>query len=126
MKILLNLFFISIVFLNCNTDLMAQKRVDVAGFETVLKKENIQVLDVRTPEECASGKIQRAQNINWNDPNFATLVAKLDKTKPLAVYCAAGGRSARAAAALIKMGFKDVIDLNGGITAWKAAGKKIL
>ncbi len=124
MKFLIKLFFVSMLFLNCKTSALAQKRVDVAGFETALQRKNIQVLDVRTPEECASGKIQNAQNINWNDPDFAKLVAKLDKKKPIAVYCAAGGRSGRATAALIKMGFKEVIDLDGGITAWKAAGKK--
>jgi rhodanese-related sulfurtransferase len=62
-----------------------------------------------------------------NDPNIEVEVKedlkgnqkKLDKNKPVLVYCAAGGRSASAAKDLKKAGFKKVYDLEGGYDAWK-------
>ena len=41
------------------------------------------------------------------------------------VYCKMGGRSAKAAANLNGQGFKDITDLDGGITGWKDAEKQI-
>ncbi|MBK7935980.1 MAG: rhodanese-like domain-containing protein [Lewinellaceae bacterium] len=41
------------------------------------------------------------------------------------VYCAAGSRSSSAAEQLKKMGFKNVYDLDGGMTAWRETGKKV-
>ena len=50
----------------------------------------------------------------------------LDKNKTLLVYCAGGGRSGQAAVWLKEQGFKEVINLQGGITAWNAAGKTVV
>lgn len=83
------------------------------------------LVDVRTPEEYAEGHIKGALNINWHDPAFMDEVDKLDKSKPVFVYCKSGGRSGQAAEALRGMGFKEVYDLDGGITAWKNAGMKV-
>ena len=84
----------------------------------------VQLLDVRTPEEFKSGYIAGAKNLNFYDDDFAQQIAKLDKTKPVMVYCAKGGRSASAAEQLNQAGFSKVYDLTGGMYAWKAAGKK--
>lgn len=77
------------------------------------------VLDVRTPEEIALGKIEKAMELNINDPNFQVSLDKLDKTKPILVYCKAGGRSARASEMMTKMGFKKVYNLESGYDDWK-------
>ncbi len=59
--------------------------------------------------------------------DFATRAAKeLDSGKPVLVYCRSGRRSAEAAAALVKLGFADVRDLDGGILAWEKAGQPII
>lgn len=94
-------------------------------FETKALQAGVQLIDVRTPAEYQTGHIANATNINFNDPNFKTLMEKLDKNKPVAVYCAAGGRSGKSAALLTQMGFKTVFDLQGGMGAWKAKGKKV-
>jgi rhodanese-related sulfurtransferase len=83
------------------------------------------LVDVRTPVEYQTGHIANAANINFNDPSFKENMDKLDKSKPIAVYCAAGGRSGKSAALLTQMGFKTVYDLQGGMGAWKAKGKKV-
>ena len=86
----------------------------------------VQVLDVRTKEEFATGHLTKATLIPWTDKDFSDRAAKeLDPHKPLLVYCQGGVRSAKAAAALAKLGFTHVRDLAGGILAWQQAGKPI-
>ncbi|HEY9177015.1 MAG TPA: rhodanese-like domain-containing protein [Flavipsychrobacter sp.] len=85
------------------------------------KKDEI-LLDVRTAGEYNDGHIKGAKNIDWYSPSFQDEVAKLDKTKPVFVYCKSGGRSGQATQVLKSMGFKEVYDLEGGITRWKSEG----
>ena len=53
-------------------------------------------------------------------------ILKLDKDKPIAVYCAVGGRSSSTAQFLRQQGFKKVYDLKGGMFAWSRKGFKII
>jgi thioredoxin 1 len=76
------------------------------------------LIDVRTPEEYASGHLEGSQNIDIYDPNFEGKIAQLDKTKPTFVYCKAGGRSADAASKMKSAGFKEIYDMKGGIMSW--------
>ena len=89
-----------------------------------LLKENkaVIVLDVRTPEEFLAGHIAGATNINFQDATFQAKLRELDATKPYLVHCAAGGRSAKARDLMVKMNFKDIYHLEGGIVAWQKAG----
>ena len=58
-------------------------------FKTKMQElKNEIVLDVRAPKELAQGKIENAININFFDETFDAQIAKLDKTKPVMVYCA--------------------------------------
>ena len=103
----------------------AQSKLDPNAFEAKLAADSTaQLVDVRTPEEYAEGHIKGARLMNIYDNNFADQLGKLDKAKPVMVYCAAGGRSGSAAKKLSKMGFTKVFDLAGGMGAWKAEGKK--
>ncbi len=112
--------------LSCSAPaVQGQSKLTPNAFEALLAKDQtIQLVDVRTPEEYAAGHIDGARLIDYYDTDFAAQIAKLDKTKPVAVYCAAGGRSGSAAEQLIKMGYKQVYDLAGGMRAWRSAGKK--
>lgn len=99
------------------------QKLDAKQFNEVLKATaNAQLLDVRTPAEFASEHIDQAKNINWMDNNFTTQVEKLDKSKPVFVYCKSGGRSESAAEKLEQLGFTTVYELQGGILKWEAAG----
>ena len=84
--------------------------------------ENIQLVDVRTPEEYKEAFIEGFQNIDYLSDSFSTDVEKLDKTKPVIVYCKSGRRSANCAEELREKGFVKVYDLDGGITQWKYEG----
>jgi thioredoxin len=98
--------------------------IDVNTFEEKLTTDtNAQLIDVRTPGEYSAGKIADAENIDWNGNNFEAQVQKLDKSKPVYVYCKVGGRSSQAANKLAEMGFKEIYNLDGGIMKWNAAGK---
>ena len=77
-----------------------------------------QLVDVRTPEEFNAGHIEGAKNFNIDDAAFESQVATLDKTKPVLVYCKAGGRSSTAAKKLKELGFQEVYELDGGMMSW--------
>jgi thioredoxin 1 len=84
------------------------------------------VVDVRTPEEYASGHLANSKNIDWNGNDFETQISKLDKTKPVFVYCQSGRRSAAAASKMRDMGFVEVLELDGGISSWMQAQLPLL
>lgn len=80
------------------------------------------VVDVRTPSEFVSGHIHNAQNININDSSFAEKLLALNKDVKYIVNCQMGGRSARAVSLMNELGFKNAMNLEGGINAWERAG----
>jgi rhodanese-related sulfurtransferase/rubrerythrin len=83
------------------------------------------LLDVRQPTEYESGHIPGAKLIPL--PDLGHREAEIDTDKPIIVYCAIGGRSRVAAQMLVAKGFKEVINLTGGIKAWnseKAVGSE--
>lgn len=112
-------------FTNCN---FAQKAnvLNANDFEKkILTEKNLQLIDVRTPEEFQQGFIKGAQNINIYNSNFEQEINKLDKTKPVYIYCRSGRRSSNAAQILSKNGFKTIYDLQGGINAWISSNKSL-
>jgi rhodanese-related sulfurtransferase len=87
--------------------------------------EGAQLLDVRTKEECDEGRLKGATLVTVTEEGFLEKAkATLDPKKPVVVYCKSGGRSAKATEQLRAAGYT-VYDLEGGITAWKAAGKPL-
>lgn len=97
------------------------KEITVTEARTLIAKGNITVLDVRTQNEWNQGHLSGAVRIDVMDKQFKTDVAKLDKNKPVVVYCAVGGRSSYAADDMVKLGFKKVYNMVGGINAWVKA-----
>lgn len=96
----------------------AYQNIDVAEFAKMMKGSNVVVLDVRTPQETAQGKIKGAKEINIFDPNFNQKIEALDKGKTYLVYCRSGNRSARACSMMANQGFENLYNLKGGYTAW--------
>ncbi len=87
--------------------------------------DDIQLIDVRTPEEYQEKHIHYSRNICITDKDFKERAAKLDKNRPIYVYCRSGNRSAEAAQVLKEMGFKEVYNMEGGITTWEEHGYEI-
>jgi rhodanese-related sulfurtransferase len=102
------------------------KKLDPQNFENKLQSINNPLLvDVRTQGEYNQGHLSNAMLIDYNSSEFKSRLSKLDKTKAVFVYCAVGGRSNAAVNVLTGMGFKEIYDLQGGISAWQQAKKPI-
>ena len=100
------------------------KDVSVKEFSKLITTGKGTLLDVRTPGEIAKGSIKGSVNMDFFDDNFESKLDQLDKTKPVYVYCAAGGRSSDAMDMMKKKGFVAVYNLLGGYNAWvKEFGK---
>ena len=80
------------------------------------------ILDVRTPEETQLGIIEGATVINFHDDDFEAKIQLMEKSKPIVVYCASGGRSSQAASILAEQGFMEVYNLEGGLYGWQNEG----
>jgi rhodanese-related sulfurtransferase len=116
--------FLSILFLSLASCSQGQT-VDVKTFAMGLTPE-VQLLDVRTPEEYQEDHIKNATLANINDDeSFEKVTGTLDKKKPVYIYCHSGRRSAKAAKTLKEKGFNTVVNLDGGIEAWKEAGMAV-
>jgi rhodanese-related sulfurtransferase len=61
----------------------------------------------------------------WADPTSPYHREEFDPARRTVLYCASGGRSALAADTLQRMGYTNVAHLDGGIKAWKEAGKPV-
>jgi rhodanese-related sulfurtransferase len=78
------------------------------------------LIDIRTPEEFEDMRLNGATLINYYASDFKANLGKLDKNKPVYLYCATGGRSSSATKMMHAQGFKSVTDLKGGIYAWRS------
>ncbi|MBS1490527.1 MAG: rhodanese-like domain-containing protein [Bacteroidetes bacterium] len=90
-----------------------------------LAKEKI-ILDVRTAEEFKEGHLPGAQQLDVHQKDFKEKAAKLDKSKPLFVYCLGGVRSKSASSILSNLGFSTIYNLEGGIQSWEAGKKPVV
>lgn len=78
------------------------------------------VLDVRGRDEYLAGHIPGAQNIHAG--RVLAHLDRLPKDRPLIVHCVGGDRSSTAISALLAHGFRNALNLTGGIKAWREAG----
>jgi rhodanese-related sulfurtransferase len=108
-------------------DLMEEARgnittISVADAKALLDKGGAVFLDVREEKEYRSGHIPGAMNIPRGLLEF-TIGDKIpDKNATIVVYCKTGGRSCLASYALVRMGYKNIKNMDGGWTAWTKAG----
>ena len=101
------------------------ENADVNHFAELTTSPNVVLLDVRTAAEFEEGHITNAINIDVKQNDFveqAKAILPADKT--IAVYCRGGKRSVTAAEKLAAEGYK-VVNLEGGIMAWKEAGNPV-
>ena len=123
MKNLVIFSFFAVVFMSC----IGQKSENIVLIQPhqLQKKlsDSIQLVDVRTSQEFLEGHIEGAVNIDVNRPEFSTEIQKMDKSKPVYIYCRSGKRSASAADKMEELGFTRIYDLSGGIISWEKATK---
>lgn len=97
-------------------------KVSSAELKDIMANKEVQLVDVRTPQEVAQGYIEGAVHINISSADFEERINQLDRQKPIAVYCAVGGRSGQAASRLKEWGFTEIYDANGGVREWAKSG----
>ena len=125
-----NIFLIAIlccgILFNC-TKLKTNTSVLISAEQMLelVKLEEVQLIDVRTPAEFAEGHIENAKNIDFYSANFDLQIDALDKSIPVILYCKSGGRSAKYVSKLNLKGFKVIYDLQGGINHWGFEGRQI-
>lgn len=89
-------------------------------FKNAITRPDVQLVDIRTCGEYQMGRIKNAKHIDfYQKSTFVEKFDKLDKKKPVYIYCLTGSRSQQASFILYKMGFEKIFDLRGGYRAWR-------
>ena len=104
---------------------MTISTVSPANVSDPVLGDSVRVLDVRTPAEYETSRIANSHNIPLTDlGRHAQRLAEADDSR-LLVVCQSGGRASQAAAVLEEHGHRDAVVLEGGLDAWRAAGRKV-
>ena len=113
------LILIILLFISCENIKGEFQLLEYQSYKSHIENTSVQLFDVRTPEEYNLGHINGAVNIDFkNEEIFYRSFEKLDKSKPVYLYCRSGNRSKKSADILIELGFSKVYDLNGGFIEW--------
>jgi rhodanese-related sulfurtransferase len=98
------------------------KRASALQVTQLINRGKTTIVDVRTAEEFAKGHLRDAKNIPLAD--LSARIGELDKSKArsVVVVCQTGARAGKAVRQLAAAGYEDVVSLDGGLTAWQAAG----
>lgn len=127
--------FVAIAFCSCNSSKKETPKVEndqmemaeakllysANEFDSLIKNNNNAVLiDVRTGDEFSKGHLEHALNLDWKGAEFQKQLEVIDKNQTILVYCLSGGRSSQAATAMREKGYTNVLELDGGIMAWRA------
>jgi len=108
-----------------NTVISYQLMTAIEGKDLIDSGVALTIIDVRTPDEFATGHLEGAVNSDIEGGQFSTYIATLDKTATYVLYCHSGRRAALAAQAMADAGFTDVHDI-GSIADWQAAGYPVV
>jgi rhodanese-related sulfurtransferase len=125
-----NVFLIAIAFISGGMLVWPLVRGRAAGpslstlqATQLINSRNAVVIDVRTPQEFATGSLPGARNVPVDKVDEK--MRDIKKDKPLIVVCATSSRAGRAAAQLRASGYAEVYVLAGGVAAWREAGLPI-
>jgi len=116
---MIRLMLIIFLFISCESNKGEFLLLEYKSYKSHIENNSVQLFDVRTPEEFNLGHIKGAVNIDYkNEEIFYRSFEKLDKSKPVYLYCRSGNRSKKSADILIEIGFSRVYDLKGGFIEW--------
>jgi rhodanese-related sulfurtransferase len=103
-------------------DLDSTKVASISAAELHERRESAAapvVIDVRTPDEYASGHIPGAVNIPFDQ--VAQRIDEIDAPHGVALYCMIGPRARKGESALLAAGYEKIFHLEGGFAAWQEA-----
>jgi rhodanese-related sulfurtransferase len=113
-KIIAALMFILLIT-GCSGGSYTDVSVDEA--KEMIDSGEVQVLDVRTPDEFAAGHIPGAKLVPLQV--IESMLSELDKDQKYLVVCRSGNRSTQASGILVENGFKNIYNMTGGMNEWK-------
>ena len=99
------------------------KRVSPGEFAARLSDPSAFVINVHEPY---AGAIKGTDALVPAEEVLGELTLPDDRTTPILVYCETGAMSARAVNTLMNAGYSDVVELEGGMRAWEATGRRLL
>lgn len=115
-------------FLNVVND--AKSRVRETDVDAVARRldadEEFHLIDVREDNEWARGHLPRAEHIGRGVLERDIEKRIPDTAAPIVLYCGGGYRSALAADMLNKMGYTNVLSMDGGFSGWKESGREVV
>lgn len=120
MDTLLNILIIAVIvwFLYQRfTPTKGIKQISTRELRTLLNNKSKQYIDVRTPNEFRSNHIKGFKNFPLSELQDG--VQELSKDQEVFVICQSGMRSSKASKLLKKMGFKEITNVKGGMSAWR-------
>jgi len=98
--------------------------VSVAGLEAMLQSKDFEFVNVHVPY---AGEIEQTDDFVQFDLVEQNIAAfPTDKDAKIVVYCRSGGMSAISARELVKLGYTNIWNLDGGMNAWTASGNELL
>ena len=118
-----------LVFNQCNTEPKSVNGNILSPsdfYQKIIEQPAAPIIDVRNSSEFSKAHLQSAVNIDINGGHFDDIISKLDKSKPVLLYCLSGARSSTAASHMRAMGFREVYELEGGLMKWRTAGLPLL
>jgi UPF0176 protein len=102
--------------LNMRPNIKKNNHLEPEKWNKLITNKNTLVLDARKPFEYEIGSFKKAINPKVNNfREFPKYLNKLDKNKPVAMFCTGGIRCEKASVYLNRNGFKNVFQLKGGI-----------
>ena len=107
-------------------NLMTSNNINTLDVHELKRRRDAQpdlcLIDVREPDEWHDKHIPNTLHIP-KDTIISTIDSHdIDRETPIYLFCRGGTRSLYAAQALLSLGYKEVYSIDGGITAWEAAG----
>lgn len=107
--------------MDMNSETLSHRLVDPDAFDTALEQPNTVVINVHVPYE---GEIEGTDLLMPFDEIDAAALPP-DRATPLAVYCRSDTMSAEAVVTLAGLGYTNIVELDGGMNAWRASGRMV-
>lgn len=132
MKRLLTIAMVLLLMTGCSSAGVSQKIASISAADAAALVEqnsdadSFVILDIRTPEEYAAGKLDGAINIDFYANDFRSRIDQLDKDTHYLVYCRSGNRSGQALPIFEDLGFTRVDNLANGIVDWFEQGYPVV
>ncbi len=102
-------------------------QTNVQEVESWIKKgDEFHLIDVREKDEWDAGHLPQAEHLSKGIIERDIEKQIPDKDAKIVLYCGGGFRSSLAGDNLMKMGYRNVISMDGGFKGWKDAGHEIL